>query len=45
MPIRLVRIFLASFKISTQKIYYTNFKADADLIIFITKNKSDADIT
>lgn len=35
---------LLTLKISAQKIYYTNFKADADLVVFITKNKSDADI-
>ncbi|WP_312765322.1 DUF6150 family protein [Epilithonimonas sp.] len=35
--------FFVSLKISAQKVYYTTFKADADLVVFITKNKSDAD--
>lgn len=35
---------LLAMKISAQKIYYTNFKADADLVIFITNKRSNADI-
>lgn len=37
-------LFSVCLKISAQKVYYTTFKADADLVVFITKNKSDADI-
>lgn len=41
----IIAIFsLLTMKISAQKIYYTNFKADADLVVFITNKKSDADI-
>jgi hypothetical protein len=35
---------LLTLKISAQKIYYTNFKADADLVVFITNKRSNADI-
>ena len=37
-------LLLFSSKISAQKVYFTNFKSDAGLVVFITKNKSDADI-
>ena len=35
---------LLAMKISAQKIYYTNFKADADLVVFVVENKTNADI-
>lgn len=43
-PLYTLLLFFTSLKISAQKVYYTTFKADADLVVFITKNKSDADI-
>lgn len=39
----LILIFGSS-KIFAQKVYYTKFKNDADLVIFITKDKSKADL-
>lgn len=39
----LILIFWGS-KISAQKVYYTEFKNDADLVIYITKDKSKADL-
>lgn len=31
-------------KISAQKVYYTKFENDADLVIYITRDKSKADL-
>lgn len=31
-------------KISAQKVHYTKFKNDADLVIYITKDKTKADL-
>ncbi|EKT3964513.1 hypothetical protein AAIP55_001995 [Flavobacterium psychrophilum] len=40
----LLLLVIATFKGIAQKVYYTNQKTDADLVVYEVKQKTDADI-
>lgn len=42
--ISFLTLIILSSKISAQKVHYTKFKNDADLVDYITKDKSKADL-